>query len=290
MATVPLLRPPVPGGRAQSGSRTPRLGLSIPASPNARPVVNGATEVQPNASRPMPPQLRLATPMGSNTTPQEGRQNPRGLPPLQIGPGLSAGGSSDASAHSRSGSFGEVQANGSASSYQATLGFPGLQKATDPISAISQGGSDGAAPMERENSSQPVVDLEALAAEKGRPLEVDDLDEAGWRAASAKGMIEELGSLGEGAGGAVTKSRLKGGKTTFALKVRIAPTLPLIRELNFVRSSQQTRTPTSRSRLYESSPSTRIAQATTSADTMELSSTTALAPSVLPWSSAKADL
>lgn len=74
--------------------------------------------------------------------------------------------------------------------------------------------------MERENSSQPVPDLEALAAEKGRPLEVDDLDEAGWRAASAKGMIEELGSLGEGAGGAVTKSRLKGGKTTFALKVR----------------------------------------------------------------------
>jgi mitogen-activated protein kinase kinase len=73
--------------------------------------------------------------------------------------------------------------------------------------------------MERENSSQPLPDLEALALEKGRPLEVDDLDEAGWRAASGKGMIEELGSLGEGAGGAVTKSRLKGGKTTFALKV-----------------------------------------------------------------------
>jgi mitogen-activated protein kinase kinase len=111
--------------------------------------------------------------------------------------------------------------NGSAASYQATLGFPGLQTGTDPISAISQGGSEGAPSMERENSSQPLPDLDALAAEKGRPLEVDDLDEAGWRAASGKGMIEELGSLGEGAGGAVTKSRLKGGKTTFALKVRI---------------------------------------------------------------------
>jgi mitogen-activated protein kinase kinase len=31
--------------------------------------------------------------------------------------------------------------------------------------------------------------------------------------------IEELGSLGEGAGGAVTRCMLKGGKTVFALKV-----------------------------------------------------------------------
>jgi mitogen-activated protein kinase kinase len=220
-SAVPLLRPPVPGGRAQSGGRTPRLGLSIPASPNARPVGNGSNEVQPSLARPMPPALRLATPMGSNTTPQEGRQNPRGLPPLRIGTGSSAGGSSDASADSRSGSVGEFHPNGSAASYQPTLGFPGLQTGTDPISAISAQGSEGAPAMERENSNQPAVDLEALAAEKGRPLEVDDLDEAGWKAASGKGMIEELGSLGEGAGGAVTKSRLKGGKTTFALKVRI---------------------------------------------------------------------
>ena len=109
--SVPLLRPPVPGGaRSQSGARTPRLGLSIPASPNARPVTNGSNEVQPSLARPMPPALRLATPMGSNTTPQEGRQNPRGLPPLRIGTGSSAGGSSDASADSRSGSVGEFQA------------------------------------------------------------------------------------------------------------------------------------------------------------------------------------
>jgi mitogen-activated protein kinase kinase len=76
--------------------------------------------------------------------------------------------------------------------------------------------------MERGNSSQPLPDLEALAAEKGRPLEVEDLDDMGWRAASNKGMIEELGSLGEGAGGAVTRCKLKGGKTVFALKVRPA--------------------------------------------------------------------
>jgi mitogen-activated protein kinase kinase len=250
-SAVPLLRPPVPGGRAQSGGRTPRLGLSIPASPNARPVVNGSNEVQPSLARPMPPALRLATPMGSNTTPQEGRQHPRGLPPLRIGTGSSAGGSSDASADSRSGSVGEHQANGSASSYQATLGFPGLQ--TDPISAISQGGSEGASAMERENSSQPLPDLDALAAEKGRPLEVDDLDEAGWRAASAKGMIEELGSLGEGAGGAVTKSRLKGGKTTFALKVRtlFSSWLPmLIRFIDHHHRSQPRREEANRPRAF----------------------------------------
>jgi hypothetical protein len=76
--------------------------------------------------------------------------------------------------------------------------------------------------MERANSSQPLPDLDAMAAEKGRPLEVDDLDDAAWRAASARGMIEEKGSLGEGAGGAVTKCILKGGKTTFALKVCLA--------------------------------------------------------------------
>ena len=221
---APLLRPPIPGARSQSGSRTPRLGLAIPPSPHARPVVNGAAEG--GLARPTPPQLRLATPLGTSHTPHEGRQHPKGLPPLQIGAGLSAGGSSDASAHSRSGSFGEAQANGStsaASSY-STLGFPGLQQprqGSDPISAISQGGSE-APSMEREGSLQPLPDLEQMAAEKGRPLDVEDLDDAGWRAASAKGLIEERGSLGEGAGGAVTKARLKDGKTVFALKVCFA--------------------------------------------------------------------
>ena len=167
---APLLRPPIPGARP--GRRgPPQLGLSIPPSPNARPVTNGASDGIPTLNAPQPrqmPKLSVVTPMGSNNAPHEGR-NPRALPPLHIGPGLSASGSSDASAHSRSGSFGEVQANGSASSYHAALGFPGLQKATDPISAISQGGSEGAPSMERANSSQPLPDLDAMAAEKGRP-------------------------------------------------------------------------------------------------------------------------
>ncbi|KAF2001818.1 Pkinase-domain-containing protein [Amniculicola lignicola CBS 123094] len=221
---APLLRPPIPGGRAGSSSRPPRLGLSIPPSPHARPVANGGAEGQHTLARPAPPQLRLATPLGTSHTPHEGRPRTKpGLPPLQIGAGLSAGGSSDASAHSRSGSFGEVQPNGStsaASSYSA-LGFPGLQRpqGSDPISAISQGGSEGGTSMERENSLQPLPDLEQMAIEKGRPLDVDDLDDGGWRAASNKGLVDEIGSLGEGAGGAVTRCKLKGGKTTFALKI-----------------------------------------------------------------------
>ncbi|CAI6333038.1 unnamed protein product [Periconia digitata] len=238
---APLLRPPIPGARSQSGPRTPRLGLSIPPSPHARPVVNGVSEV-PSLGRPTPPQLRLATPMGTTGhIPHEGRPQPKGLPPLQIGTGLSASDrSSDTSAHSRSGSFGEVQANGSASSYSA-LSFPGLQRphqGSDPISAISQGNSDGASAMERESSSQPLPDLEQMAEKKGSPLDVEDLDDSGWKAASAKGMIEEKGSLGEGAGGAVTKCILKGGKTVFALKIITTNPDPdvkkqIVRELSF---------------------------------------------------------
>ena len=47
------------------------------------------------------------------------------------------------------------------------------------------------------------VDLEQLSLEKGRPLDVQDLDDMGWNAAKGEGGIVELGSLGEGAGGAV---------------------------------------------------------------------------------------
>jgi mitogen-activated protein kinase kinase len=74
--------------------------------------------------------------------------------------------------------------------------------------------------MERENSQGILPDLEKLSLEKGRPLDVEDLDDGGWKAASKEGKIVELGPLGEGAGGAVTRCMLKEGKTVFALKVR----------------------------------------------------------------------
>jgi mitogen-activated protein kinase kinase len=73
--------------------------------------------------------------------------------------------------------------------------------------------------MERENSMGILPDLNKLRIDLGRDIDVEDLDDAGWRAASKEGRVIELGSLGEGAGGAVTRCVLKDGKTVFALKV-----------------------------------------------------------------------
>jgi mitogen-activated protein kinase kinase len=100
-----------------------------------------------------------------------------------------------------------------------------LRNPGDPESAAGSLYSSGSAQsggvgMERDNSMQGLLpDLEKLSLEKGRPLDVEDLDDAGWKVASKEGRIVELGSLGEGAGGAVTRCILKGGKTVFALKV-----------------------------------------------------------------------
>lgn len=97
----------------------------------------------------------------------------------------------------------------------------------DPSSAISSVYSEagiGGTSMEREGSLGGLsLDFEALSLEKGRPLDVDDLDDDGWAAASDQKKINELGSLGEGAGGAVTRCQLQDGKTVFALKVSNTP-------------------------------------------------------------------
>lgn len=73
--------------------------------------------------------------------------------------------------------------------------------------------------MDRDGSLQGLESFDKLSLEKARNLDVEDLDDEGWRIASLESRIVELGSLGEGAGGAVTKAKLKGGKTVFALKV-----------------------------------------------------------------------
>lgn len=73
--------------------------------------------------------------------------------------------------------------------------------------------------MEREASNHIVPDFDQLRIDKGRDIDVEDLDDDGWRAAIQQKKIEEIGSLGEGAGGAVTRCKLVGGKTEFALKV-----------------------------------------------------------------------
>lgn len=74
--------------------------------------------------------------------------------------------------------------------------------------------------MEPESSLNGLIpDIDKLSLDKGRPLDVEDMDDEGWLAANENDQIVELGSLGEGAGGAVTRCRLKDGNTVFALKV-----------------------------------------------------------------------
>jgi mitogen-activated protein kinase kinase len=228
---APLLRPPIAGaGRTGGGLRTPRLGLSIPLSPSQKAVAGGGgvpdlpplqqpqqqQQQRPSSARPAPPQLRLATPQGRSAAPLDHRA-------LAQPSGASA---SDTSARSRSDSFGIPDGRGSGPSSASSashsavssgnrLGQPG-GCTPDPSSAISSGYEP-----ERDGGGggQAVADLEKLSQSLGRALDVDDLDDDGWMMASKGGRIEELGTLGEGAGGAVTKCRLRGGKTVFALKV-----------------------------------------------------------------------
>lgn len=235
---APLLRPPIPGSRGSNGpgGRKPNLGLAIPPSPNVRPVVNGSSDAQappqeilqiPQMGRPMPPSLRLATPSGTQSTPSSmggrpqlklalgGGTRPQ-APQLALQIGSSTSGSSAASADSRSGSFGE---SGQVMSTPSSMAAYNLINPSSAVSSSTGGASPGAAGMQRENSLGLLPDLEKLRIDLGRDLDVEDLDDSSWKAASKQGRIEELGSLGEGAGGAVTRCVLTGGKTVFALKV-----------------------------------------------------------------------
>jgi mitogen-activated protein kinase kinase len=226
-----MLRPAV-GGRP-GGARTPRLGLAIPPSPNAKPLNNNAAQAEPAqpASRPKLPTLQLGTPMGSQVVPQEQPLRPLG----GIQPGQSAGGGSESSTdHSRSGSFGPLDGRTSnptsaGSQYSALsfasqygIGVPRTQGTPDPVSAVGSmysERSDGGVAMKRDGSLPGLEAFDKLSLEKARTGDVEDLDDEGWRIASLENRIEEFGNLGEGAGGAVTKAKLKGGKTVFALKV-----------------------------------------------------------------------
>ncbi|KAH7321942.1 BcMKK1, mitogen-activated protein kinase [Rhexocercosporidium sp. MPI-PUGE-AT-0058] len=258
---APLLRPPIPGSRTLGGARTPRLGLAIPPSPSAKPV-DGVAAARPAglslqmpgqmAPRPSLPRLQLATPMGSSQTPYEQSSLQNGRPSVNTTTGQSAsGGSESSAAHSRSGSFGPLdgRASGptsagsqySAFSLASQYGLRQPQGTPDPSSAVGSlysEISEGGVGMERDGSMNGLEGFDKLSLERGRTLDVEDLDDDGWRVASMEKRIEELSSLGEGAGGAVTKCVLKGGKTIFALKIITTNPDPdvkkqIVRELGF---------------------------------------------------------
>lgn len=209
---TPTLRPALAG--RPSGARTPRLGLSIPPSP--APKSAGA---QP-ASRPALPTMHIPT-AASQKPPQQQLK-------LQIGPqpGHSATGSE--SSHSRSASFdGRGSHPTSADSMPSSESqYHGVYGTPDPTSAAESMRSDfseGGVPMGRDPSLQGLEAFDKLTLEKARTADVEDLDDEAWTVASREGRIEQLGNLGEGAGGAVTKCKLKGGSMVFALKVDAAP-------------------------------------------------------------------
>lgn len=245
-APVPTLRTPQPGGKGRGGLR---LGLAIPPSPNQRPVGADAEMTQqsiPTLGMParVQPNFTLATPMGSQSNPLENTARPS-KPRLNLSMVTA---SNDDANRPRSDSRTDASMPGSASSSTySNLSFVGGQGhnrqvgTPDPTSAISLYSMDGnGQPMERQPSSDPLsIDFEKLSIERGHDLDVEDLDEQMWEAASEQKRIIVKGELGEGAGGAVTKCILKGGKTVFALK--IITTSPdqkkqILRELRFNQS------------------------------------------------------
>jgi mitogen-activated protein kinase kinase len=126
----------------------------------------------------------------------------------------------------------------------SNIGVPGHKG--DPASAVGSvysNASEGAG-MERSHSGgieSLMAGIDKLTLERGKTADVEDLDDDAWRVASLDGRIQELGSLGEGAGGAVTKCILRGGRTVFALKIITTNPDPdvkkqIVREIGFNKS------------------------------------------------------
>ncbi|KAJ4292234.1 Protein kinase C signaling pathway involved MAPKK protein [Collariella sp. IMI 366227] len=229
----PMLRPAIPGARP-GGRAGPRLGLAIPLSANVKPVGNQGGP----PPRPPLPTLKLATPMGSTGAPKE--QPPK----LSLNLQSASGGSESSAAHSRSGSFGPLDGRASnpasagsqfsALSFASQYGIGSARQTGDPVSAVGSLYSN-ASDAEGEGL-HGLESFDKATLEKARTADVDDLDDDGWRIVSLENRITDLGNLGEGAGGAVTRCKLKGGNTVFALKIITAnpeAKRQIMRELGF---------------------------------------------------------
>jgi len=178
-ASAPLYRPQPPNPH-RGGARVPRLGLSIPGS--APPAVNGGG--RPGRG---PPLLKLATP-----------GNTGGL----MGP----------PEHRRGGSISGAIPQSAKSQYNALSFAIGLrnQVRNSPDASYTTNGTGSIDDLNRRDGTEN---------EDYDNMDVEELPVEGWKRARETDRIIELGSLGEGAGGAVTRCTLKGGKTVFALKV-----------------------------------------------------------------------
>lgn len=185
---APLVRPPIPGSRNNSSNsaRAPRLGLSIPASPNIRPVAStGGLNPNDVSERQAPPSLTLKTPQGRTiSSPAADHHKPtsRGLTPLQIGVGSSVSGSSENSEHSGSVSenVGNIPVSASSSVSAINLSTVG--------SSPGATGSPATSYIEKEGIGMvPEKELDQLFSKlrvENPNLDAEDLDDTGWKSAA----------------------------------------------------------------------------------------------------------
>jgi mitogen-activated protein kinase kinase len=165
----------------------------------------------PSSNRPGASRLKLTIP----TSNQSSSSMPPGAPSLSTTSGGSMSGGSDLS-----------------SSDHSNISHSSLFSAE--ILAAVGGGHDGV--NQYYNAFEPNISLgsETLG-------DVESLDEEGWRKVARAGDIVELGKLGEGFGGSVSRCKLRHGNTVFALKEITANPNPelqkqILRELQFNRS------------------------------------------------------
>lgn len=112
-----------------------------------------------------------------------------------------------------------VSSSLTANSYITNERSPGGSLYTSKEMGFKNGSPDGQSIDQSQSKEEEEAKRAAMESK-----DVEELDDEGWRFASRDGRIVEMSSLGEGAGGAVTKCKLKSGKTLFALKVRASCT------------------------------------------------------------------
>ncbi|KAL7271179.1 Protein kinase C signaling pathway involved MAPKK protein [Rhizina undulata] len=202
--------------------------MSAAPAPHLRPPVNAPT-LHARAGAPRAPRLGLSIPNQSNASAVPNIMGRRAPPQLRLAtPGHPNG--AEAVEHRRTTSFSSSGPSSATSQYSALSFAMGLRNQVR--------GSPDAMGTSSESLAADGSERNGNVDSDGRQLDVEELDLDGWKKASDQGRIVKLGSLGEGAGGAVTRCILKGGKTVFAMKIITTDPNPevkkqIVRELSF---------------------------------------------------------
>ena len=182
--------------------------MSAVPAPLMTPPIRPAVTSLNNRGGARNPRLALSIPGTAPAAPATAPLN-TGRPQLRLATPSEAPG---AAADSTNGFTSSSNGQSIASQYSALGHVLGLKA---QVRGSPENGSTGTTSNDGEKNGRNISDVDRTT------LDVEDLDDEGWKIAREWDRIIELGSLGEGAGGAVTKCRLKGGKTTFAMKVSL---------------------------------------------------------------------